>query len=427
MLRSTLILLFLWGFKLYSQTDDYPGNIINTLASPEFMGRGYTGKSDLKAAKFIRNELKKMDIQPAQKGNYFQYFKLNTNTFPGKMEVKLKDKLLVPGINYLIDPASSSLKGKFEVLYIKASDLNNKDIFRKLRESCQDKAILIDLNDTVKLKKDEEEAAGRIINAIKYDPDIRNILTIIFSDRKLTWGTSVWQAEKAVLILNSEGLDPLAIKEIDLNLKATFKKDNRTQNVIGLIPGTGCPDSFLVFTAHYDHLGMMGDKTCFPGANDNASGVAMMLNLCKHFSANPHHYSLLFIAFSAEESGLLGSKHFIENPVYEISKTKFLINFDLAGTGEEGIKVVNATVFKKEFELLKQINTENSLLPSVQPRGEACISDHCFFHRKGIPCFYIYTLGGISAYHDVFDKSETLPLTEFDDYFKLMVTFIDSL
>jgi aminopeptidase YwaD len=75
--------------------------------------------------------------------------------------------------------------------------------------------------------------------------------------------------------------------------------------------------------------------------------------------------------------------------------------------------------------LISTINAEKRLVKQIKNRGEACNSDHCMFYKKGVPCFFIYTLGGIQAYHDVHDKAETLPLTDFEDYFKLIVEFIN--
>src|SRR5690606_32142640 len=99
----------------------------------------------------------------------------------------------------------------------------------------------------------------------------------------------------------------------------------------------------------------------------------------------------------------------------------------ISGTGDDGIQVVNGSVYPRKFEKLKNINDSEQLLKEVKVRGEACNSDHCMFHRKGVPSFFIYTLGGIQAYHDVNDKAETLPLTEFEDYFRLITRFIDEL
>jgi Zn-dependent M28 family amino/carboxypeptidase len=186
------------------------------------------------------------------------------------------------------------------------------------------------------------------------------------------------------------------------------------------------PDSFIVFTAHYDHLGMMGDNTMFPGAHDNASGVAMALDLMKHY-ANPDnkpYYSVVFIATAAEELGILGSKYFCANPLFGLEKIKFLINLDMVSTGDEGIMVVNGAVFTEEYDKLVKINTEKSYLKAISKRGEAKNSDHWFFYRNGVKCFFIYTLGGVSEYHNIYDKPEALPYTEYNDIFKLLTDFV---
>jgi aminopeptidase YwaD len=99
---------------------------------------------------------------------------------------------------------------------------------------------------------------------------------------------------------------------------------------------------------------------------------------------------------------------------------RFLINLDLLGTGDEGIMVVNATQYPSDFNLLDSINTSNAWLPAVRKRGKAANSDHYWFSEAGVPAFFIYTLGGITAYHDVKDVAKTLPLTKYDDVFKLI-------
>ena len=131
----------------------------------------------------------------------------------------------------------------------------------------------------------------------------------------------------------------------------------------------------------------------------------------------------MFICFAGEEAGLLGSKYFTEHPLIPLQKIRFLTNVDLVGTGVEGITVVNATEFAKEFEWLKQINAEHQLLAKINARTKAANSDHYWFTEKGVPAFFIYTLGGIKAYHDVFDKAATLPLNEYEDLLKFIVGF----
>jgi aminopeptidase YwaD len=211
---------------------------------------------------------------------------------------------------------------------------------------------------------------------------------------------------------------------LDIDIKSVFFDSLRTQNIIGFVPGTEIPDSFMVFSAHYDHLGGIGDSCYFPGANDNASGIAMLLNLANYYQKNPAKYTMVFIAFGAEEVGLLGSKYFVENPLFPLEKIKILVNMDMMGTGEEGIQVVNATLFETEYNLLKKINEDHKYLANIKSRGKSANSDHHWFTEKGVPAFFIYTLGGVAHYHDIYDRAETLPLTEFEDIFKLLIGFV---
>jgi len=212
-----------------------------------------------------------------------------------------------------------------------------------------------------------------------------------------------------------------------VNIENKFLKNFKADNVCGIVKGTVKPDSMIFITAHYDHLGGMGKDTYFPGANDNASGVSLLLNLAHYYAKHPQPYTIAFICFAGEEAGLIGSKYFTDHPLVPLKNIRFLINTDLAGTGEEGITVVNATEFPKEFAMMNAVNDENKLLVKINPRGKAANSDHYFFTEKGVPSFFFYTLGGIKAYHDVFDKAETLPMNEHEDLFKLLIKFNDKL
>jgi len=152
----------------------------------------------------------------------------------------------------------------------------------------------------------------------------------------------------------------------------------------------------------------------------------MVLNLARYFSNHPLRYSVVFICFSGEELGLLGSQHYVSNPLFPLEAIKFLINLDIVGTGDEGIKVVNATEFPNEFEAIVKLNDQEQLMKQVSPRGKAANSDHYPFYLKQVPCFFIYTLGGISAYHDIYDRAETLPLTDYDDLLELLIRFTNN-
>jgi aminopeptidase YwaD len=254
----------------------------------------------------------------------------------------------------------------------------------------------------------------------------RNKMVVIKMQDKLTWSVAPEAANYSLILVDKKALDktPTSFKvNIDNKLVNNFK----AANVCAMVKGTAKPDSIIFITAHYDHLGGMGAATYFPGANDNASGISLLLNLAQYYAKHPQKYSIGFICFAGEEAGLIGSKYFTENPLVPLKNIRFLINTDLAGTGEEGITVVNATEFSKEFAMMQAINKENNLLAAVNARGKAANSDHYFFTEKGVPAFFFYTLGGIKAYHDVFDKAITLPLNEHEDLFKLITKFNEKL
>jgi hypothetical protein len=94
------------------------------------------------------------------------------------------------------------------------------------------------------------------------------------------------------------------------------------------------------------------------------------------------------------------------------------------GTGDDGIMVVNGSVFEKEFLLMEKINSDLKLLTTVGKRGKAQNSDHYHFTEKGVPSFFLYTTGGRTAYHDINDDGPGLPLTKFKEVFTLISTFI---
>lgn len=100
---------------------------------------------------------------------------------------------------------------------------------------------------------------------------------------------------------------------------------------------------------------------------------------------------------------------------------------DLMGTGDEGMMVVNGSVFSEAFGKLDSINNQHKFLPQINKRGKAANSDHYFFTEKGVPSFFFYTLGGIKAYHDIEDIPQTLPLTKFKEVYQLILLFNESI
>jgi len=189
----------------------------------------------------------------------------------------------------------------------------------------------------------------------------------------------------------------------------------------------GESDSIIIFGAHYDHLGQIGKSVYFPGANDNASGVTMLLNLAKYYSSKntKPKYTLLFLFFSAEEVGILGSQYFCEHPMVDLGRVKLMLNIDMAGTGDKGITVVNGSVFKKDFRQLDSLNNLHHYFVKVASRGEAKNSDHYYFYQHKVKSFFIYTMGEYSEYHNIYDRPESLGLNGFENLLKLITNYID--
>ncbi len=246
---------------------------------------------------------------------------------------------------------------------------------------------------------------------------------------KLTMSLSPAQISHPAFQMVKKDLDPAA-KTATFRVDAKLIKGYPSQNVIGYVPGKKFPDQFVVISAHYDHLGRMGKEAAyFPGANDNASGTTLMLELARHYvlPENQPDYSIAFMAFGAEEAGLIGSRYYTEHPLFPLSQIKFMINLDLLGTGEEGMMVVNGTRLPEEFDRLTALNNQHNYLPKLQKRDNAPNSDHYFFTRKGVKAVFIYLMGGPKFYHDIYDRPETLPLTKFSEAFGLIRDFVSGM
>lgn len=376
MYRFVIIsVFFLFSLSGFAQDLNYAKNTINTLTSKKYWGRGYTKNGMAKAADFIENEFRSFGLSPMNGSDFKQHFSFSVNTFPSKMEVKLDGRKLRAGRDFIVHQASMGAT--------LTDSLSEKDSVTYLGNS------------------------GNIVLSVQ---------------PKLTWSVSQQAADYTVIEVAKKSIIGTP-KFIDVNIENEFVPNFTAANVAAMLKGTANPDSVIVFTAHYDHLGGMGNKTYFPGANDNASGVAMLLDLAKYYAKNPQKYSVVFIAFAAEEIGLLGSKYFTENPLLPLKNIRFLWNLDLLGNGDAGATVVNATIHPKEFALLNKINGEKKYLTKINPRGKAANSDHHFFTEKGVPAFFLYTQGGVSAYHDVDDIAKTLPLTAYEKLFRLFVEF----
>ncbi len=422
-MRNFWLLFLLLSSHTVSGQIDEVRRVTKQLCSPEFHGRGFVNHGDSLAANFLVDEFKRAGAEPV--GDlYMQKFDLSVNTFPGEMTMTLGDRTLSPGVHFMVDPAS-----------------NGQDIEKELSSILIDHEVVLDEN---RLSDSLGMVAERLVNCFVIDftnaPDsilkelggfgssMASQLPVGFTVIEVINDKFIWSISQtrnpSVHIYVQDSIYEHGQK-ISYNIESKFIPSYTTQNVIARIPGTRkCSKKTIVFTAHYDHLGRMGSDTYFPGANDNASGTAMLITLAKHFSESPSKHDIIFIAFGAEEAGLVGSKYYVDNPLTKLKKIKFLINMDIMGSGEEGITAVNSTIFKKEYEILKSINEEMDLLAKVKKRGPTKNSDHYWFTEAGVPAFFIYTVGLNKNYHDIFDVYEDLTFNEYQDITTLLQEFV---
>jgi aminopeptidase YwaD len=399
--------------------------MMDTLASPGMYGRGYVNNGIGLAADFIKLEMINIGLKPFKPG-YNQYFEVNVKTYPTTVDLKINDKALVPGTEFSILSGSPSVSHSYNLVKIDSSLFKSGRTIKKFKKKDYSNTLI--MYNPSEMKGKYRKAADSLLR----NNYINCAGFIHVSDKNsIIW--SVYAREEVLpypilVVLSSALPDDPSTAEVNIELKAV--NNYKVSNVIGYIPGTSQPDSFVVVTAHYDHLGMMGNKTYFPGANDNASGIAMMLDIAEHYNKPETQlpFSIAFMAFASEEIGLKGSYHAAENPLFPLENIKFLLNLDMVGTGSEGITMVNAVQFPSLYDKMVKINADNDYIMKVAKRGESCNSDHCPFYKLGVPAVFIYSNGSEhKEYHNVNDQSHKVPLSEYEDIFRLLRDFINQL
>ncbi len=404
------ISLFIFSSNIFGQDLQYAKQVLSTLCSKDFHGRGYTNKGDIIASKFIATELKKNKVKKVS-SSYFQNFEMPICYISDLGLLKIDSSTLKCGNDYIIYPGSFSCSGKYSLIRIDKQNI--KDLYtKKLTESF----LVIDTCLT------NDKSIKDIINEIRHKNPMnaKGIITLVAKNTVQIEDSEPRSWVQMEITCNSF---PENAKQIEISFKSNYIEKYKTRNVVAVIPGKS--DSIIAFSAHYDHLGEFGN-VYFPGANDNASGVTMLLDLCKTFSKEKPRYTMVFLFFTGEEIGLVGSQYFVANPLIKLNKIKFLLNLDLVGSGEDGITVVNGSVFKDEFEKLNKLNKEKNYLPIIKTRGAADNSDHAPFYRSKIKCFFIYAQGKTGPYHNSDDTPENCSLAKYEALTNLIIDFVKS-
>mgnify|MGYP000002582853 FL=1 len=191
-------------------------------------------------------------------------------------------------------------------------------------------------------------------------------------------------------------------KAVPLNLTASMNFENdiarkASKNVIGVMKGTKRPDEYVLYTAHWDHLGRCtaaadGDDIC-NGAVDNATGTAALVALAEGFAkAGAPERSVVFLAVTAEESGLLGSKFYAENPIFPLSQTVGGVNMDAFSMSGPAKNLTVIGKGKSQLDVyLEAAAKSEGRTPEMEPTPEKGFyyrSDHFSFAKLGVPMVY---------------------------------------
>lgn len=465
-----IVCLFYAGFT-GNPDDKYTGvdrikseNLIKTveyLASPELKGRLGGSEGYYKAAEFMANEFKSLGLKPAGTDGFYQNFNIEYNEILAPCSFGLLNddgtvKNYKLGNDFVCRGFTGSGKLSAEVVFAGYGfsysgkgydDYNDIDVKGKIvmmfKQTPSWKLGDEGWNQSLRYRAGIANAKGAIGIIFVSKPNDAN-------PQKPIGSTMDGEGEQLVNfpmihadliaadeILNKSGNDLKSLQtEIDktqqpksfaagrkvyMEINAKYDSKRKTMNVAGILEGSdpSLKEEYLIIGAHLDHVGGQAGEIYFPGANDNASGSASVLEMARTFvnSGVKPKRSILFILFSNEESGLNGAKYYADNPLVPLSKTIAMFNNDCIGHGDS-IQIGNGKSAPELWQITRSIDSlyTRSMIMRTWNGGGA---DAEPFHRKGIPCLYFVTYFSYTHLHLMSDKPETLNPAIFEKVCKL--------
>jgi hypothetical protein len=422
---------------------------VRILTSPDFDGRLPGSEGYNKAAQFTADKFYELRLMFAGDGNYFQYLNVEYNKIelPAIFKTIIADDTVIGDIGkdfvlrgftgsnkftlpvvfcgygisrpdlYYDDYAGINVKNKIVIVFKQNPKWKNdnkdweanypreKSLVAKRHGA---KGILF-----ISLPNDEkpQPLIGSIMHGEGEQPtDFPQLhISLDVANRLLTrTGFSISDVQTKI----DEKKKPLSMNlatKAHIEVKAIYEKNTRTMNVVAMIEGSDpkLKEEYVVIGAHLDHVGSQAGLL-FPGANDNASGSAAVLEIAEAVvkgGVEPKR-SVIFVLFASEEQGLNGSKHFVERWKRGYDKITAMINLDCIGYGDS-IQVGNGKSAPNLWEIASQID-ETSFNSMVDRTWNGGGADATPFHEKGIPCLYFVTTNSYDHLHLPSDKVETL-------------------
>jgi aminopeptidase YwaD len=399
--------------KVYDQSVDSIAARLKTdvsiLASDSLEGREAGTEGENIARQYIAAQFKSIGLQPLFFGSssYFQSFDVNGGAIYGPNMLEINSNMFDFKEDFY--PMDFSADGTLKAEIIKvgygitAKELNYDDY--KNLSNIQDKIFVMELylSDSLKkitglenytdLKQRVKTAADNGAKAVIFintNHGGLNPSKILSNNAKLVSIPVIFADKKAAKLIKVA-----TNMKADIEVTVERKKCKSSYNVGGYIDNGAKFD--VVIGAHYDHLGYItsssGKKIVSNGADDNASGTAAMMELARFFSDTlKERYNLIFLAFSAEEKGLYGSKYFVESNAIDLTKVAFMINCDMIGRLDSAKKeftiysVGSSPAWKKIIE-----ETDSAGLVVNDKEAAESGSDHYSFYEKNIADVFFFT------------------------------------
>ncbi len=441
---------------------------IDFLASDELQGRGVGSPGIERAAEYIADRFRDIGLSPAgERGTFFQTFELTLHrTLTGHSQLAFAggaDELRV-GIDFIPFGFSSGERFSGDVVfcgYAIESGERGRDDF--VHVDLTGKAALLlrgeppswadeggnttqhaMLRNKVYNAKDRGAVAVFIVNQTPSEGE-KDALTDFVAKGADAYGVPAFHVTRALAdaLLKRGGLDPLAalqkraddgayvsraLAKVHAKGKADFKTNTApTRNVVAVLKADGpFADEFVVLGAHYDHLGVQkpmmrrfkagklvpddSGPQIHNGADDNASGTSGLIEIARMLAAGPPpKRSVLFVAFTAEETGLHGSKYFVEHPPKPLSNMVAMLNMDMIGRmppGKDMVQVFGVDCGESFRQILEPLAKAAGLTPAPSP-DTGGRSDHASFIRHDIPSMHFFT-GQHPDYHKPGDDADKI-------------------
>ena len=409
------ILLVLASMMAAGQDIAHYKRLIKALSSAKYQGRGYAKDGANKAGKFLQKEFMKAGVDVV----LVQPFKLDINTFCGQMEMWADGRKLRAGVDFSMREYSPGIHGTFPVYHVDTLNFDADRMFADLAKPENANCLVAcEFWFTYRHKAafSRLQKAGECTNA--------GLIYTWESPIKFFKAYGHYVIDKPILWVTPEAID--GVKNVRAEVDNKFLKDYECFNVIAKVEGQR-HDSCYVFTAHYDHIGNLGRKIFYAGANDNASGTAAIVTLAEHYAKHRPPYDMYFIAFSGEDANLRGSTWYADHPVVPLRQIKYLFNIDMIGDNNPVQYCEVSDEGMRGFSLFEQINDREHYFKSLH-RGElAANSDHYPFATRHVPCIFLENEKGdaFQYYHTIFDTYKTVRFDSYEPVFRLVRDFVE--